>query len=57
MSDSINTVEILSEKIEKLEEQLEEANKIIKWADKAFNFGVTEELSMFGKYLDKWGVK
>lgn len=57
MSDSINTVEILSEKIEKLEEQLKEANKLIRWADKAYNFGITEELSMFGKYLEKWGVE
>lgn len=40
-----------------LNEQLKEANKLIKWADKAYNFGVTEELSMFGKYLEKWGVE
>jgi len=57
MSDSINPVDILSEKIEKLEEQIKEANKIIRWANKYYSFGVTEELSVFGKYLDKWGVK
>lgn len=57
MSDAINLVEILSEKIEKLEEQLKEANKLIKWADKAFHFGANEDLSIFGKYLEKWGVK
>lgn len=57
MSDSINPVEILSDKIEKLEEQLKEANKLIKWADKAFHFGANEDLSMFGKYLEKWGIE
>ena len=47
----------LCSKIKKLESQLDEAHDILKWCDKALNFGVTEELSYIQKYFKKWGVK
>lgn len=54
MSDSINTVEILSEKIEKLEEQLKEANEVIDTL-RTYDFTVDDENAE--AYQVKWNVK
>lgn len=54
MSDSINPVEILSEKIEKLEEQLKEANRVIK------SYIRNNPLEKYGPteaYCERWQVK
>lgn len=44
------------EKIKKLQEQLAEANKLIKWVVRTSWSGNQEE-DDFDRYLEKWGIK
>lgn len=44
------------EQIERLQEQLNEANELIKWVVKTSWSGNQEE-DDFDRYLEKWGVK
>ena len=50
----------LEDKVDRLQEQLEEANRLIKRASSLFDYGsanIDAELSDFSIYLKKWGVK
>ena len=50
----------LEDKVDRLQEQLEEANRLIKMVSPMFDFGsanIDGELSEFSIYLKKWGVK